>query len=191
MWFFRRSKDKPTPVEERKQSSRPFKISMTERDYGEMFHCDVAMKVWLPESIELQLSEITDFLDIPVSDFVRQILFQHLYGRYDLLGHVERKLFTFDDPDHVQSRVRFALARIEVDEVPPEPMNAAAKTPPEPKIAALRVNIPQRMKTDLLHLAGKKHLTISHYARNVIVAHLLGHQDTIPSAPPDVDEGIQ
>ncbi len=35
---------------------------------------------------------MTTFLDTSISDYVRQILFIHLYGRYDLLGLLEEQL---------------------------------------------------------------------------------------------------
>lgn len=38
------------------------------------------------------LDEMTTFLDTSISDYVRQILFIHLYGRYDLLGLLEEQL---------------------------------------------------------------------------------------------------
>jgi hypothetical protein len=52
MKFFWRSKDKSTPIAERKKEQLPFKIAMTGVNYeGDLFQCDVALKIWLPESI--------------------------------------------------------------------------------------------------------------------------------------------
>ena len=71
MKLFWRSKDKLSPAELRKKEKLPYNITMTGVNYGELFYCQVALKIWLPESIEIKLGEITNFLDTSISDFIR------------------------------------------------------------------------------------------------------------------------
>ena len=202
MKFFWRSKDKSTPIAERKKEQLPFKIAMTGVNYeGDLFQCDVALKIWLPESIEANLDEISDFLNISVSDFIRQIIFLHLYGRYNLLGYVERHMFMFTDPDWVVTSTRYSLAIRPASETTSAPLQPPQIPQPdipkvvvrepaeEPKINGRKVFIPTRMKEDLLVLAQKKHHPLSEYTRRVIITHLFGHQDSFPTPPAGVQEG--
>lgn len=69
-----------------------YSITQTDRDYsGLLEYGDVAIKFWLPELMDTILSGCCSFLDTSRSDLIRQALFAYLYGRYDLLGFLERK----------------------------------------------------------------------------------------------------
>lgn len=180
MNFFFRSKDKARPIDSIKQQRVAYKVNMTGKDYSDMPQNNVTLKVWLPESVETQLGELTSYLNTSLSDLIRQILFQHLYGRYDLIGLVERQKF---DPEKPYEGVRFSVSSA-----------APSATQPTPKkVAGVKVFIPERMRKDLDILAGAKYQTISEYVRLVILNHLFGtlHSPSIKSvAPGNFDEGI-
>jgi len=192
MKLFWRSKDKLSPAELRKKEKLPYNIAMTGVYYVDLFQCHVVLKIWLPESIENKLGEITNFLDTSISDFIRQILFLHLYGRYDLLGYVERNLFTFIDPDRVGRDVFYSFGDDLRNETTPttHPIPVIPKPEGEPKTDGRKVYVPVQMKKDLLVLAQKKHQPISEYTRRVIITHLLGHQESFPTPPAEVEEGL-
>lgn len=170
---------------------------MSGRNFGDLFTCTEALKVWLPETVESQLGEVSCFLNISISDLIRQILFIHLYGRYDFLGYVERSLHHFKDPQTVVSKAMFSLLD---DDVPDNECSLPGKKQesepaPEPlkekQIAATKVFLPERMKNDLLALAAKKIQPVSEYCRQVIITHLHGHQGTFSETPAGVYEGIE
>lgn len=184
MKFFFRSKDKTRPTETAKQQKATYKVSMTGKDYSDMRRNDVALKVWLPESLEDQLGELTSYLDTSMSDLLRQILFQHLYGRYDLIGLVERQKFTPESSPY--SGVRLSIAPLPLGSKP-------IPQPPPRKVAGVKVFIPERMRSDLHTLAEAKYQTLSEYVRLVIINHLFGalHSMGIQTTPPDnMEEGI-
>ena len=113
---------------------------------------------------------------------IRQILFQHLYGRYDLIGLVERQKY---DPVKPYSASRFSISPSASSSIP---------TPTPKKVAGVKVFIPERMRNDLDVLAAGKYQTISEYVRLVILNHLFGvlHSSGIKSvAPGDFGEGVE
>lgn len=177
MRFFSRKKDQPRPL----PPPDPFQIELSGRNYKELDKCDVALKFWLPESVEKKIDEMCSFQDTSTSDLIRQILFIYLYGRYDLFGLIERQNYTF----RLNNRPRFSysLAKRSADYIPPPPK------PVEKSIADVKVWIPVRMKDDLQALATKAGKKPSAYVREVLITHLFGHvppEGISPdSAPPE------
>jgi len=146
-------------------------ISMTGRDYSGLDKSHASLKVWLPENVMVMLYEITVLLDTTISDFIRQVLFTHIYGRYDLLGHIERSNRLVKDPDHAEPCAKTVSSE---EAIPASPITTSSKGN---KVISLRVPLPSAMKADLQKLADKKYLPISDYTRRVIITHLTGHQE--------------
>lgn len=169
MRFFFRKKDHPSP----KEPATPYQIKLSGRNYAELEECDVALKFWLSEIVEKKIDEMCSFQDTSASDLIRQILFIHLYGRYDLFGMIERQITTFDLSRRIACEASFALA-------PRTDFEADETTKPVQKnIADIKVWIPARMKEDLQALAKSAGKKLSVYVREVIITHLFGH------VPPD------
>jgi len=82
MRFFFRKKDQPQP----EQKPREYYVRLSGRNFDELDQCDVSLKFWLSESLEKHIDEMCSFQNTSASDLIRQILFVHLYGRYDLFG---------------------------------------------------------------------------------------------------------
>lgn len=174
MRFFFRKKDQTRPVEVPVE----YRIKLSGRSYEELDECDAALKFWLPESVEKKIDEMCSLQDTTASDLVRQILFIHLYGRYDLFGLVERKSYTFQ----LNQVPRYSLAWSESN-------TDAPAAPVEKSIADLKVWIPAKMKADIQMLAKKAGKKPSLFVRQVIITHLFGHVPpegmTIDMHPPD------
>jgi hypothetical protein len=179
MRFFFRKKDESRPIDAARRQRDGFVISMA-GDYSDMEKNTATLKVWLPESTERHLEELATYLDTSVSDFIRQILFQHLYGRYDLIGLVERQKRNPDEPDVPFEGAKFSLAPTF------EPSNN--------KVAGVKIFIPSRMRIDLEKLSRDKYLTISEYVRLVIMNHLYGTLNSAAisfTVPQLADEGFE
>jgi len=179
MRFFFRKKDAPKAAVSRREC-----ITMTGRDFSELDGDKVSLKFWIPESVEIIMNELSSKFDTSTSDSYRQMLFVHLYGRYDLTGLLERQ-------DH-----RFALNGV--------PMFSRASTsaadelslPKEKSIADVKVWVPLKMKEDLQMLAKRKGIKLSHYVRSVVIEQTMGHipyneELADPATPPpeSADEG--
>lgn len=169
-----KSKDKPfynrkrdirtsaadTPDPQIIMSGRPYNRDYAERDTG--------LTLWLKPSLVQKIDQGCAYLDISRSDFLRQILFIHLYGRIDFLGLLQfRNQIAMNDTDVVRS------ASPTVD--------SGVKTVkkkdkgPEQNTASVKIWVPAQLKTDLEELASINSEPMSSYARKVITSHLIGH----------------
>lgn len=174
MRFFSRSKDQAR-AKGSDDGSRPYSVKLSDRDYDQLRNCDTPLKFWLPEPVEKMIDEMCAFQDTSASDLIRQILFIHLYGRYDLFGLIERQDNTFK----LNGRIRFSESINEVKgSVPP-----VAKS-----IADVKLWIPKQMKADLQGLADGSEKKLSAYVREVLQVHLFGiippHGMTLDKSPP-------
>jgi len=162
MKLFFRHKDDTNP----RQQEREHSITLTERNYFLLDDNDVPLKYRMTEELERMVDEICSYLDTSASDFIRQMLFIHLYGRYDLLGLLERQFPILDE------RRRMVI--------PSGPDESTAKSR---NIADYKVWLPRVMKDDLAFLAQAEGVTLSRYVRNVIITHLTGHAALADRSP--------
>lgn len=161
MRFFNRKKDQPRPL----PPPNPYRIELSGRNYQEFEECDVALKFWLPESVEKKIDQMCSFQDTSASDLIRQILFIQLYGRYDLFGLIERQNDTY--MLRPKPEIKFCLKRDESSD-PPPPLEL------EKNLADVKVWVPARMKGDIQALARQAGKKPSLYVREVIFTHLFG-----------------
>lgn len=171
MRFFFRKKDESVPWI---PCAEP-RIVLSNRNFDQLKECDVALKFWLPEYVERMIDRMCSFQDTSASDLIRQILFIHLYGRYDLFGLIERQ----DQTYNLQTREK-AMYSLCPEKLSPE--QEAAKDLERRKtqnIADVKVWVPAKMKNDIKQLAQKVEKKPSVYVRELIITHLFGHM------PPD------
>lgn len=163
--FFNRKRDirtsaAETPDPQIIMSGRPYNRDYAERDTG--------LTLWLKPSLVQKIDQACAYLDFSRSDFLRQILFIHLYGRIDFLGLLQfRNQIAMNDTDVVRS------ASPTVD--------SGVKTVkkkdkgPEQNTASVKIWVPAQLKTDLEELASINSESMSSYARKAITSHLIGH----------------
>lgn len=171
MRFFFRKKDDSYPSKKIKKDI----ITLSGRVYSDFEKNDATIKLWIPEAIEKKIDEVTDLLDTSLSDFVRQVLFIHLYGRHELLGLYERHCGIYLPA----KEIRFSLAS--------RPGTTAS--PAEKKTADIKIWLPSKMKNDLQTLADRAKMKLSPYVRQVLHTHLLGNlpydPDLAGQSPPN------
>lgn len=161
MKIFFRKKDNPRPT-----SKPEFYIKLTDCDLEALQECDVALKFRVPEQVERKIDEMCSFVDTSASDLIRQILFIHLYGRYELFGLIERQNTTYNLNPKPATRFNRVTGKVTCDSAP------VAR---ERNIADVKVWIPQRMKEDIQSLAEQAGKKVSVYVRETISTHLFGH----------------
>lgn len=152
-FFFRRKENT------KDEKSREW-IRLSGRPYNDYIHSDASLKIWLPEAIESKLDEVGAYIDTTKSDFIRQILFVHLYGRTDFLA-----LIQMQHPSLVPSAAAAGISFSTVTSVSSPPKNDVG----------MKIWLPAQMKADLDRLAIKHGMSMSSYAREVITTHLVGH----------------
>lgn len=165
MRFFFRKKDEPKAAPPRQKNV----ITMTGRDFSIFDGDSIPLKFWLPESIETMMNEMSSKFDTSNSDMYRQILFGHLYGRYDLNGLLERNDHRFA----LNGRVLFSVKA--TSPALPGGLPDSASAPKEKSVADVKVWVPSRMKHDLQMLADRNGVRLSEYVRAVVVEQLLGN----------------
>jgi len=148
-----------------------YSITQTDRDYSDLLeYGDVAIKFWLPELMDTILSECCSFFYTSRSDLIRQTLFAYLYGRYDLLGLLERKDHHYELSRPVMFSRGPAPETESVAEPEPDLMHDLGKNTED-----LKVWIPLKMKEDIQGLADKASVSLSEMIREIIISTLIGH----------------
>jgi len=149
-----------------------YEITQTDRDYSDLLeHGDVAIKFWLPELMDTVLNESCSFFHTSRSDLIRQTLFAYLYGRYDLVGLIERK----DQHYQLTRPALFSRRNVEpdpdsIEEPEPDVMHDLGKNTED-----LKVWIPRKMRDDIQCLADKASISLSKMIREIIISMLFGH----------------
>ena len=161
------------PQQDDDDASRRYPLAHagTGRDFEFLTGDPVAIKVWLPESVETLLETWASRLGVSKAGLVTQLLFAHLYGWCDLHAH-------YGD------EARWAV---------PRPRHAASRSPsyrPDlgKSIADVRAYVPSQMRDDLARLAEGQGLKVSAYARRVILDQFLGRMPVpieLPEPPFD------
>lgn len=147
------------------------RITLSNRNFDQLKDCDVALKFWLPEYVERMIDKMCSFQDTSASDLIRQILFIHLYGRYDLFGLIERQ----DQTYNLQTREKVMFS-LRTESLTPEQEAARdLELKKARNIADVKVWVPAKMKDDIKLLAQKVGKKPSQYVREVIITHLFGH----------------
>lgn len=119
----------------------------------------VALKVWLPERVDDYLRQIAEHESTSRSSLIRDGLFIFTYGRFAYLQMREARdgLFYTDPNPPMYSRSRNRAPHLGKNSV------------------NYKVWLPQALKNDLQLLATKANLTLSHFVREVLISHFLGH----------------
>lgn len=163
MKFFHRRKDELFP-----RSDEDVRLLDVHPDAETGFaENDTALKFRVNETLEGMIDDACALLDVSASDFLRQILFIHLYGRYRFLGMVQRH------PKFLQERDKGLVLSQGL------PGLCAARPN---NIADFKVWLPSRMKEELQLLAEVGEKPLSRYVREIVTLHLTGHADKIKPA---------
>ena len=163
MGFWSKKPDKP-PVQ------TPFRSEL-ERFEGDfsVYSSDywVSMKIWLPEALDKILGQLADHFECSQSELIRQALFIYVYGRYRFEQMRVQRGGLFK-PEHLP------LFSMETDPASvPEKKN---RTPELGKNSVnTRVHLPAMLKDDLQVLARRSGISLSHFAREVLISTFLGH----------------
>jgi len=167
-----RRRGRPNQYEVDKAEDEPtYTITQTDRDYSDLLEKgDIAIKFWLPEIMGNILDQERSYTDTYRSDLIRQYLFMYLYGRHDLWGLLERKVFHYKLNRPVMfSKIKAAPGDL-VAEPEPDIMQDLGKN-----IEDLKVWIPRKMKEDIQALADKAAISLSEMIREIIISMLFGH----------------
>lgn len=169
MNFFFRKKD---DTKENETTSR-YSINLSGRPYNQYQDRDATIKLWLPEHAKKKIDEVCSYIDTTASDFIRQILFVHMYGRADFLALMQTKHPSVVD-SHIERGIRYSVSSPSSPSGSHQSSPASAPTPPKNE-ASYKVHVPAKFKVDLEQCATYRKHSISSYSRQVILTHLYGY----------------
>lgn len=134
---------------------------------------DVSIRIWWPERIETVIREIVDLQSISKSAFVRDALFQHVYGEHAWLSMRERREGFF----YVAPEIRSAGT--------PMFSRSSNHFPSLGKSTrVLKLHLPARLRNDLQVLADAAGQRLSNYIRLQMIPLLLGRRFVLEFAVP-------
>jgi hypothetical protein len=156
--------------------------------FSEFARNDASMKVWLPQILSERLDWISKSDDVSRPDVIRALIFEHLYGRVAYLAllangaqqRAERTLFEARDMARRADGFERIATAVNLDGAEAKfsrerYSNIDAELIGKPT-GNLRLELPHRMRADLVALARVHRLTISHYVRKMLVQQLLGER---------------
>ncbi len=127
------------------------------RDYAFLDEEPIALKVWLPETIETMVEVLARRQGLAKSTIIARLLFAHLYGWHDLEALL------------VRNGGRLGSAPLEAESRSPGYRTELGKS-----VADVRIFVAPRMKEDLEALAAAQGLRLSAYARRIVLDQVLG-----------------
>jgi len=155
------------------RASTPSPVVAPTLDYTAFARNDACIKIWLPEILDQALNQLSVAHDGSKPDVLRELLFEHVYGRQALAGLIAWK------------RLQDAKASLGMVRQPEAPYGerplSHLQSPRSAEIdlfgkatIAIKLWLPQRLKDDLDTLARHEQLDRSHYIRKTLVRQLLG-----------------
>lgn len=147
-------------------------ISFTPRGTGRSFRAfddfSASIKVWLPESIELLLTELAFVQECSDNEIARTLLFIHLYGLADYEAmRIQQKGWFKPRPLKNAAMALVSTAKFS---------RSSTNAYPElgKNIHAFRLWLPKVMRQDLQKLAVDNGKLLSPYVREFLIRQLLG-----------------
>ena len=139
-------------------------------DFSDLAQHNVALKFWLPEAAEQALDEMSERNDLSTSKFLRQFFAIHCYGLYVFTLMIECMPRLFKEQTGVlfsrcEMQPPLGKKRIDTYWVPELRKN----------VAPIKVWVPKRLKYDLQILSDHAGITLSNYAREIVISRLLSH----------------
>jgi hypothetical protein len=140
------------------------------QDFSEFKQHDSALKFWLPVVIADCVSDMAKRNGVSANESLRQFFVQHCYGvvAYQLLLDYDGSLFKdFEGPvfSNKPSNQRPGKTRIDAYWLP----DLGKSTSP------IKVWLPLRVRTDLQALADHVGVSLSQYAREIVISRSVGH----------------
>ena len=171
MFWFRKKKDDENDALDVKQTPKPVAPSISslyegDRGINDLYANSTAMRIWIPEPLNVAMKETTYFLSVPLAKHLRELLVIYLYGSHELLCMRKNKtgIFHPPPPPEPDNGIRFSRARV-VDYIPGLGKN----------IVPLKLFLHEKMKADLQLLSDKAGVPLSQFVREILVSHFLGH----------------
>lgn len=162
----------------------PSPVVASALDYAVFALNDACIKIWLPAKLSQALDQLSYTHDVSRPDVLRELLFEHVYGRHELEGLIAWKRRRDSDTTHM---VREPQADYQA--IPPR---AASIDMFGKATENIKLWLPPPLKHEIVTLANNARMGVSDYIRKTLVRMLLGEkihqqwQAIIGNVPADV-----
>lgn len=146
-------------------------IHKTRPELMDLLANDAQLRIWLPEPLRHSMDLVSLHLDTTLSKYLREYFVVYLYGNHALIDMYNHQTGIFYSPP---------LPETTADEDYDGPMFSRARSvefiPGLGKnIVPLKIFLNAQIKADLQTLADKSGVALSHFVREILVSHFLGH----------------
>ena len=157
----------------------------TGRDFCAFVDCNASIKVWLPERIELLLTELAFVQECSDNEIARALMFIHLYGLSDFEAMRLQQKGWFK-PRPLKKAAREAVSEVKFSRPSKNAYPELGKN-----IHAFRLWLPKVMRQDLQKLAANNGKMVSPYIREFLICKLLGETYPANTAEMAVPQGSE
>lgn len=165
-WIFGRKNITKRELDDREPLTQ---LHEGDRGIGDLTENKAELRVWLPTTVDIALSDMAEVADLTVSQYLRQFFTVYLYGAHEFERMRINQTGIFYIPlsdDSADSLGMVVFSR----------SSTYASLPELGKnIAPLKVFIAQKLKDDLQAVADKAEVPLSQFVRQILISHLLGH----------------
>lgn len=188
--FFWKKKSGPSkiPGSLGKEFKRPIPVTKYEGDFAEFESAKVAVKVWLPEPVDLILRELGEYFALSRTELIKQTLFIYVYGRYRFEQmRLQKEGFFSSVPMFSRSGDRTKNTGLkpsnkELEELKKQAEEIGWDGDAPATQASLGKNffnykvwLPARLRDDAARLADHAGIKLSHFIREVLISTYMGH----------------
>jgi hypothetical protein len=154
-----------------KSTYNKFSIIKDRPEMADLLANDAQLRIWLPEPLRHSMDLVSRHLDTTFSKYLREYFVVYLYGNHALIDMYNHQTGIFYSPplqetttDEDYNAPMFSRVR-SVEFIPGLGKN----------IVPLKIFLNAQIKADLQILADKSGVALSHFVREILVSHFLGH----------------
>lgn len=157
--------------------STPSPVAASSLDYAVFGRNDACIKIWLPEKLSHALDQLSTTYDVSRPDVLRELLFEHVYGRQELEGLLVWKRRRDAEAQREEKPLfsRRILREPQADYEPTPPRVASIELFGKAN-EDIKLFLPQRLKDEVVTLATNEQMGLSDYIRKSLVRMLLGEK---------------
>lgn len=132
---------------------------------------DAQLRIWLPEPLRNAMDQVTRHLDTTLSKYLREYFVVYLYGNHALVDMHNHQTGIFYQSPPTETSASDDFNR---------PMFSRSRTSEfipglGKNIVPFKIFLNSQVKSDLQTLAAQSGITLSHFVREILVSHFLGH----------------
>ena len=154
-----------------------------DRGLHDLHLINAELRLWLPVPVKRAIDECLAVMNVTASKYIREYFVVYLYGAHELLRMKEDHTGLYyveppkPDTENANHAIEITQHSLISESVINFAMNEAVETIPGlgRNIIPIKINLNEKIKTDLESLAEKAKFPLGSFVRELLVSHFLGH----------------